>query len=148
MDGKLNTALNQLITQNYNAEQSYKQGVEKVEDPRLVEFFKAYERKRYEFGHDLKGYILTKGGNIHKGTSLAADIEKIWVDLKAAITSNDEFTMVEACRVSEMNMWETYNHALTLDVPLELNNMLMRHRKNVDEAVNSLMELKEEYAHA
>lgn len=141
--------LNELLTRNYDAEYGYKEATEDVKDPRLQKVFKTYVEQRYRFGHDIKGEILNLGGNPEKakGTSVAGDIHRRWMNLKKAISGNNEETILEECRRGEMVSWQDYNEALAIkDLPPGTRIILEDHKKKIDEAIYDIMELKNDYA--
>lgn len=137
--------LNHLIKRNYDAEYGYKDAVEDVNDPQLQTMFKAYEEQRYRFGHELKGEIQNLGGEVNKkGTTLAGDIHRKWMDLKAAISNHNEEAILEECRRGEMTSWEDYNEALSLEnLPASTYMILKDHKAKIDESLYQIMELKD-----
>ncbi|MBL3655662.1 ferritin-like domain-containing protein [Fulvivirga sediminis] len=139
--------LNHLIKRNYDAEYGYKYATENVDNGELKTMFKAYTEQRYQFGHDLKGEIENLGGEVtKKGTSVAGDIHRKWMDLKAAVTSNESESMLEECRKGEMVSWEDYNQALSLeDLPASTYMLLKDHKAKIDECLYQIMELKDKY---
>lgn len=141
--------LNELLTRNYDAEYGYKEAAEDVKDPKLKKVFKTYVEQRYKFGHDIKGEIMNLGGDPEKakGTSVAGDIHRKWMDLKKTITSHNEEVILEECRRGEMVTWQDYNEVLGLeDLPPTTRTVLEDHKRKIDEAIYDIMELKSDYA--
>lgn len=141
--------LNELLTRNYDAEYGFKEAAEDVKDPKLKKVFKTYVEQRYRFGHDIKGEIKNLGGDPEKakGTSVAGDIHRKWMDLKKAISSNNEESIIEECRRGEMVTWGDYNEALGMeDLPPTTQSILENHKRKIDEALYDLVELKNDYA--
>ncbi|MTI19546.1 PA2169 family four-helix-bundle protein, partial [Fulvivirga sp. RKSG066] len=125
----------------------YKKAEEEVDDPRLIEFFKSFEKKRYHFGHDLKGEIKRLGGEIDKGTSVKGNVERFWMRLKAVIVTDNEQAILSECRKIEMENWEYYNQALSVEgLSDETRKILVAHKANIDEALYQIIELKDNYA--
>lgn len=141
--------LNHLVTRNYDAEYGYKEAVEDIQDPKLKTFFKTNAEQRYHFGHDLKGEIKNLGGDPGKGkgTSVAGDLHRKWMNLKKAITNNNEEAILEECRKGEMTSWEDYNAALAMkDLAPTTRAVLENHKTKIDEALHQIMDLKLQYA--
>ncbi|ELR73903.1 hypothetical protein C900_00067 [Fulvivirga imtechensis AK7] len=141
--------LNELLTRNYDAEYGYKEAVKDIKDSKLKKVFKTYVEQRNRFGHDIKGEIANLGEDPEKakGTSVAGDIHRKWMNLKKVISSNNEEAILEECRRGEMVTWQDYNEALALeDLPPTTMTLLEDHKRKIDEALYDIMELKSDYA--
>ena len=91
--------LNELLEKNYDAEKGYKLAAEKVNNQRLKSFFSARAQERYDFGHELKSEISNFGEAPDKGTSIAGDLHRGWMNLKASLSGDkDEAVLEEAIR--------------------------------------------------
>ena len=96
---KMGEKLNELLEKNYDAEAGYKNAAEKVENSALKNYLLSRAQDRYDFGHELKAELKTFGQDPEKGTSLAGDAHRLWMDLKTALTSDkDEAVLEEAIR--------------------------------------------------
>lgn len=106
------SALNKLITALYDGEKGYKEAAEEVDIPLLATRFRTFAQQRYDFGHELKPFITQMGGEVDKGSSTTAAIHRVWMDLKSALSTNDEEAILRECVRGEESAVETYQEVL------------------------------------
>ena len=150
MDNKaIIDAINDLITVNYDGERGYKEAAEDVTDARLKAWFKEYAQQRYDFGHELKAELSQLGGTPDKGTSVAADLHRIWIDLKSAVAGNDEAAVIDECIRGEENAIERYDKVLQHDsLPASARTVVARQRNQIQAALGKIQDLKKAFASA
>jgi len=105
--------LNDILTKCYDAEQGFKQVSEKVDNNNLKEICENRSSQRYDFGHEIKGEIKKLGGEVEKGSSVAAGLHRTWIAIKGALSAdgNDTAMLEEIIRGEEETI-EEYNEAL------------------------------------
>ncbi|MFI8377419.1 PA2169 family four-helix-bundle protein [Leeuwenhoekiella sp. NPDC079379] len=132
--------LNELLEKNYDAEAGYKNAAEKVQNSALKNYLLSRAQDRYDFGHELKSELSSLGQEPDKGTSLAGDAHRLWMDLKTALTSDkDEAVLEEAIR-GEKTALEEYNEIIKNgELPLSTTNIIAKQRDSVQ---NALVEAK------
>ena len=142
-------AINDLITVNYDGEKGYKEAAEDVTDARLKSWFREYAQQRYDFGHELKGELSQIGATPDKGTSLAADAHRLWIDLKAAIAGNDEAAVLDEVIRGESNAISRYDKVLAHNaLPATARTVIARQRNQIMTAHQKVEELKRTFAKA
>lgn len=104
--------LNNLITTLYDGENGYKEAAEEVDNVTLATRFRQLAQQRYNFGHEIKPFIKSLGGEVDKGGSVAANLHRVWMDLKTAISGNDEAAILNECIRGEESAVEAYEEAL------------------------------------
>ena len=135
--------LNDILTRNYDAEAGYKQAAEKVENKNLKDFFTNRAKERYDFGHQLKAEIAAYGENADKGTSFKGDAHRAWMDIKTALSGNNEEAVLEEAIRGEKAAIEDYNEILTdPNLPPTIENILKVQRDNVKTALNEVKALE------
>ena len=148
MDNKqIADAVNDLITVNYDGEKGYKESAEDVKDARLKSWFREYAQQRYDFGHELKGELSQIGATPDKGTSIAADIHRIFIDLKSAVAGNDEAAVINECIRGEENAVERYDKVLAHEaLPASTRTVVARQRNQIQAALGKMQDLKKAFA--
>ncbi|RXG21432.1 MULTISPECIES: ferritin-like domain-containing protein [Leeuwenhoekiella] len=128
--------LNELLEKNYDAEAGYKNAAEKVANPALKNYLLSRAQDRYDFGHELKEELRQMGQEPDKGTSLAGDAHRLWMDLKTALSSDkDEAVLEEAIR-GEKTALEEYNEIIKNgELPLSTTNIIAKQRDSVQNAL-------------
>jgi len=105
-------ALNNLITTLYDGENGYKEAAEEVDSAALATRFRQLAQQRYDFGHEIKPLIKNLGGEVDKGGSVAATLHRVWMDLKTAVSGNDEAAILNECIRGEESAVEVYEEVL------------------------------------
>ena len=146
---EITSALNDLITVNYDGERGYKEAAEDVTDARLKAWFKEYAQQRYDFGHELKSELAVFGGTPDKGTSVKADLHRIWIDLKSAIAGNDEEAVINECIRGEEDAIERYDKVLNMsELPASARTVVARQRNQIQAALGKIQDLQKAFATA
>ncbi|MBA80289.1 MULTISPECIES: PA2169 family four-helix-bundle protein [unclassified Leeuwenhoekiella] len=140
---KMGKKLNELLEKNYDAEAGYKKAAEKVNNASLKSYLLSRAQDRYDFGHELKAELKSFGQEPDKGTSLAGDAHRLWMDLKTAVSSDkDEAVLEEAIR-GEKSALEEYNEILDdSSLPTSTETILATQRNSVKTALNEAKALE------
>lgn len=137
--------LNDLLEKNYDAEKGYKLAAEKVENPQMKSFFNQRAQERYDFGHELKSEIKNFGENPDKGSSLAGDVHRSWMNLKASLsTDKDEAVLEEAIRGEKAAVEEYENILKDSEIPASTANILMKQKNAIVAALNEVKTLEKQ----
>lgn len=136
--------LNDLLEKNYDAEAGYKLAMEQVDSSRVKDFFSEQVKERYKFGHELKEEIRTYGQTPEKGTSLAADAHRAWMNIKATLSSNNEESMLEEAIRGEKAALNDYDTVIKdHKLPASTKGVLLKHRENIQAALNRVAIMEE-----
>ena len=104
--------LNKLITTLYDGENGYKEAAEEVESVSLATKFRELSQQRYNFGHEIKPFITQLGGEVDKGGSTGAALHRAWIDIKSALSTQDEAAVLKECVRGDESAIETYREVL------------------------------------
>lgn len=132
------SALNKLITTLYDGEYGYKEAAENVESVSLQQTFSNIAQQRYNFGHEIKPEIARLGGEVDKGSSVAAGVHRTWMDLKSALATNEESAILAECIRGEKSAIDTYedvleNNAFSTEARMVIDRQLESIRRNLTE---------------
>lgn len=142
-------ALNTIITTLYDGENGFKEAADAIENDALATRFRNLAKQRYDFGHEIKPMIKALGGKIDKGGSTLASIHRAWIDIKAAVMSKDEETILTECVRGEESAKSTYEEVLkTEGLSTEEKGLLRRQLDYVTASFNEMSRLTEAYATA
>ncbi|MDN3595581.1 ferritin-like domain-containing protein [Zunongwangia endophytica] len=132
--------LNDLLEKNYDAEKGYKFAAENIKNDKLKSFFTERAQERYDFGHELKSEIRNYGEVPDKGSSLAGDAHRTWMNLKTALSGNkEEAVLEEAIRGEEVAVEEYQKILDDTNVPASTQNILLKQKNSI---LASLKEVK------
>ncbi|MDR5591616.1 PA2169 family four-helix-bundle protein [Christiangramia sp. SM2212] len=142
---EISKKLNELLEKNYDAEKGYKLAAEKVNNQRLKGFFSQRAQERYDFGHELKTEIRNFGENPDKGTSLAGDAHRSWMNLKASLSNDkDEAVLEEAIRGEKAAVEEYENILKESEIPASTGNILLKQKNAIVASLNEVKSLEEQ----
>ncbi len=135
--------LNELLEKNYDAEKGYKFAAENVKTPQLQSFFTERAKERYDFGHELKSEIRNFGEAPEKGSSLAGDAHRTWMNLKTSLSSDKEESVLEEAIRGEKAAVEEYNEVLKDEsLPASTGNILVKQRNAITASLNKVQSLE------
>lgn len=140
---KVSGQLNALLEKNNDAEKGYKYAAENAKDPQLKAFFSERAQERYDFSHELETEIRDFGENPDKGSSLAGDAHRTWMNLKSSLSSNkDEAAMEEAVRGEQVAADEYEDVLKDPNIPPTTANLLLKQKNGIVAALNKLKSME------
>ncbi|MCJ8498217.1 PA2169 family four-helix-bundle protein [Chryseobacterium salipaludis] len=135
---KIVSALNDLLTKNYDAEKGYKEAAEKIEHTSLKDYFLKQSQNRYDFGHEIKALIAKYGGEPDKGTSVTGDLHRMWIAIRDAFSRGDQ-DIYEECIRGEEAFSEEYGETLRNEIlPEDVKEVVRKQKNSVDQALATL----------
>lgn len=140
---KVSKKLNMLLEKNYDAEKGYKYAADNAQNMQLKTFFFERAQERYDFGHELKTEIRNFGENPDKGSSLAGDAHRTWMNLKSSLSSNkDDASLEEAIRGEKVAADEYEEVLKDPEIPPTTANLLLKQKNGIVAALNKLKHLE------
>lgn len=143
------SGLNKLITTLYDGEYGYQEAASNVESISLKQTFTNIAQQRYNFGHEIKPQIAKLGGEVDKGSSVAAGLHRTWMDLKSAIAANEEAAILAECIRGEQAALETYEEVLNATAfSTETRMIIDRQLESIQRNLTEMKRLETAYAEA
>ena len=143
---KIGNKLNELLEKNYDAEAGYKKAAENAKSESLSLFFNRKSEERRTFGHEIKNELLKFNQKPEKGTSIAGDAHRTWMDVKSFFSLDTDEAMLEAAMVGEKNALNEYKEILNeKDVyfPQATNSLLHNQYAKINSDLQTIHELKD-----
>lgn len=128
---KISNRLNNLLEKTYDAEKGFKLVQNKIDNTTTKKFLNDRAEQRAEFAHELKKEILQYGELPENTGSVKGDIHRAWMDLKAAVSSNESEKLLQEVERGEKASLEEYNEIINdndMVLPPSTESMLMRQR--------------------
>ncbi|MCP9200396.1 PA2169 family four-helix-bundle protein [Gramella sp. GC03-9] len=141
-------ALNILLEKNYNAEKGFKKAMEHADSLQLKRFLKKQAVQRNHFATELDKQIheLNEHPKESSKGSTIANIHRFWIDIKTAISKNDDESILEECLRGEKSSLKEYDEKLEkLMLPPKVKAMLEDHRKKISETLKDISVLEDLY---
>ena len=106
------SVLNSLIETCEDGQEGFRSAAEDVKSADLKELFSELSQQRQQFATELQTLVLGFGEEAQTSGSFGGVLRRGWMDLKAAITSGDEHTILVECERGEDAAVAAYRDAL------------------------------------
>lgn len=136
---EISKLLNDLLQKTYDSEKGFRNAADDVSNSKLQAFFKEKAQERYDFGHELRTEIRNFGEGPEEGSSIKADAQRTWMDLKSVFTGkNEEAVLNEAIR-GEKAAVEEYNEVMRENnFPPSTENLLIKQRNAIQSTLDNV----------
>lgn len=108
--------LNTLITINNDRIEGYETASKETEEFDLKSLFAQFISTSQKCKQELVMEVNALGGKIAEGTMISGKFFRVWMDVKAALTSNDRKSILSSCEHGEDEAKDTYEKALENDL--------------------------------
>ena len=106
------SVLNSLIETCKDGQEGFRNAAEDVKSAPLKTLFNELSRQRGLFITQLQDLVHNLGEKTEKQGSVAGALHRGWIDLKSALTSGDEHSILAECERGEDSAVEEYREAL------------------------------------
>ncbi len=134
--------LNSLIETCKDGEQGFKEAAEGVERSDLKSTFYEYSQQRSQYAGVLQGLVRSLGGDPESGGSLSGAVHRGWINIKSAVTGQDEAAILNECERGEDVAKEAYESALQTRLPSNVEDVLRQQSQGVQAAHNRIRDLR------
>lgn len=109
--------LNGLIETCEDGCEGFKQAAEGAKSEELKRTFLKYSQERAGYVADLQNLVRTLGGDPENSGSTAGAIHRGWINIKSAVTGQDDGAILVECERGEDSAKSEYQEAQKKDVP-------------------------------
>jgi uncharacterized protein (TIGR02284 family) len=109
--------LNGLIETCEDGHEGFKQAAEGATSEELKRTFMQYSQERAGFVADLQNLVRTLGGDPEESGSTAGALHRGWINIKAAVTGQDDGAILVECERGEDSAKSQYQEAQKQDLP-------------------------------
>ncbi len=139
--------LKHLLSIANDGKEGYKNAAENADAGELKALLTTYSIQRAEFADSLKTLIRQNGGDPDNtsGGPLGA-LHRTWIDIKTAISGNDDKAVLDAVATGETSAVEAYDKVLK-DYTLQgdVHQVLLHQRSQIREALQNIRQLEDQY---
>lgn len=136
------STLNNLIETCKDGQEGFKEAAEGVERSDLKSLFYEFSQQRAEFVGVLQGLVRSLGGDPETGGSVSGAIHRGWINIKSAVTGQDEGSILNECERGEDHAKEAYAEALKLNLPANIADVISQQHQSVLAAHNRVRALR------
>jgi uncharacterized protein (TIGR02284 family) len=145
------TALNELIEINYSRIDGYKKAAEDIDGGDLKGLFQGMVNESEHFADQLSEHVEKFGGDPATGSTFTGKIHQVWLDFKAAVSSNNRETILSSCEFGDQTAIKAYDTALALDkvqASPDFMSLLHAQRSSISESMKVIQSLRSSEHHA
>jgi len=113
-----------------------------VKNSELKTLFGAYSTQRAQFAGELQNEVLRLGGDPEKSSSTAGALHRGWINLKSALSGEDEGAVISECERGEDSAVRNYEDALEDDLPGDIRAVVERQFADVKAAHDRIRSLE------
>lgn len=125
------STLNDLIETSKDGEAGFKACAEDAQSMNLKNTFSSRAQQCGKAAAELQALVLQLGGDPEDSTSMAGDMHRRWVDIKAAVTGKDDQAVLNECERGEDVAKKSYKKALDKDLPPDVRAVVQRQYEGV-----------------
>jgi len=143
-------AYNDLVEINETGAKGYQEAAEGVTNPQLKSEFTQLSQQRAQFAADLKQHASQYGispdqeGTVEGAlTDAAAAVHRGWINLKSAITGQDDNAIIGEAETGDATALKAYETALSAEgLPQDAKSLLQKQHGQILEAKNKVTSMK------
>ncbi len=110
------STINGLIETLKDGQEGFKQAAEAVKDSDLKSLFSEYSLQRSRFAGELQAQAIQLGeSKPEDSSSVSGAMHRAWIDIKSAVTSGDDHTILAECERGEDSAIKEYKEAMEGD---------------------------------
>jgi uncharacterized protein (TIGR02284 family) len=137
------STLNNLIETCKDGQNGFEAAAEGVKNSDLKTLFRTYSHQRAEFAGELQREVKRLGGDAERTGSFAATLHRGWINIKAAVTGEDEAAVISECERGEDSAVRNYEDALNDEhLPADLRSIVERQFIQIKEAHDRIRALE------
>lgn len=137
------SCLNGLIQTCKDGQEGFREAAAGVERSDLRSLFAEFSQQRAEFAGVLQGLVRGLGGDPEDEGSISGALHRGWIDLKAALTGNDQEAILNECERGEDSAKENYAEALNDNLPANVRDIVEQQYQAVLAAHNRIKQLRD-----
>ncbi len=139
---KVISTLNNLIETCKDGQEGFQQAAEGVKNSELKTLFGTYAQQRAGFAGELQTEVRNLGGDPEKTSSTAGALHRGWINIKSAITGQDESAIIAECERGEDSAVSNYQDAIKGELPANIREVVERQFAQVKQAHDRIRSLE------
>ena len=143
------SVLNDLIETCEDGEHGFTTAAKDAKDAELGRVFSQYAAQRGNYIRELQERVRSLGGDPDKHGSVSGSLHRGWINLKAALSSDEPHAVLAECERGEDAAVANYRDALkNTEIDSETRALVQRQAAGVQEAHDRVKQLRDSVAYA
>lgn len=136
------STLNNLIETCKDGQNGFQTAADGVKTSELKTLFHTYAQQRAQFSGELQTEVQRLGGDPENTGSVAASLHRGWINIKSAVTGQDEGAVIAECERGEDSAVKNYKDALAGNLPENIRSIVQSQYTQVQEAHDRIRSLE------
>ena len=136
--------LNTLIETCKDGEQGFRTCAEHTKSAQLKQTFLARAGECQKGASELQAIVTRLGGKADTGSSATGKLHHVWVDVKSALTGNDDQAILNECERGEDAALDRYRDAIKKSLPDEIALVVQRQYEGVKRNHDQIRTLRDQ----
>lgn len=145
---KIVSVLNGLIEISRDGAEGFRTCAEDVDDAALKLYFENRAQSCKQAVRELSSEVRRYGGDPDSGGTVTGALHRAWVDLKTAVTSQDNLAVLEECERGEAAAVMAYENALREELTGDLRALLEKQCDGAKKNHDRVRQLRDTARHA
>ena len=143
-NNELIDTLNTLIETSRDGDKGFTTCAEDAKDPALRAYFTICATRCRHSVETLEALVKSHGGTPEESGSMLAPVNRAWLNLRAAISSNSDLAVLEECERAEDVALRAYRVALEQELPLDARALVQLQFNGTQENHDRVRMLRDE----
>ncbi|MGP1716557.1 MAG: PA2169 family four-helix-bundle protein [Methylophilus sp.] len=139
------TVLNDLIETSKDGEEGFLSSAKNADDARLKDFFLRRSKEVSACVRELQDQVRALGGEPVDSTTIGGILHRRWIDIKTALTSNDNLAVLNETERGEDVALAAYRKALEQELPADVRALILRQVEGVKRNHNLVKHMRNIY---
>ena len=136
--------LQDLLVKNYDAEKGFKKAMENAESQNLKHFLQKQAAQRSRFSNELTQELRDLNEEPKESGSFTGDLHRTWINIKTAVSGNEDEAVLEECIRGEKASMDEYNDKLQKsNFPPKISNILQKQAGEINQTLNKVKRLED-----
>lgn len=141
---KLVDNLQELLEKNYDAQKGFTKAMKDAENPQLKNFLQNQAAQRSRFATELTNEIINLNEEPKESGSFTGDLHRAWIDIKSAVSGNEDEAVLEECIRGEKASWDEYKDKLKDETfPPHISGLLQKQAAEIHETLTRVKTLED-----
>ncbi len=136
--------LQDLLEKNYDAEKGFTKAMKDAKNKNLKHFLMKQAAQRSRFANELTQELRNLNEEPKESGSFTGDLHRAWIDIKSAVTGNEDEAVLEECIRGEKASAEEYKEKLTkYSFPPKIETVLQKQSAEIHQTLSQVKRLED-----
>ncbi len=136
--------LQDLLEKNYDAEKGFTKAMKDAKNPQLKGFLKKQAVQRSRFATEITQELRSLNEEPKESGSVTGSLHRTWIDIKSALSGNDDEAVLEECIRGEKASAEEYQEKLKeQNFPPQISNVLQKQAAEINTTLSRVKSLED-----